>query len=328
MNDLVTVIVPVYNSEKYLEKCLDSIVRQTYHNIEVIIVDDGSTDNSEAVYRKFSGMDPRIKIYKQMNKGASAARNYGLSVAKGDFIYTCDSDDYIAVDAIERIIDVMKDSCADFVFFDGKTFSDADPSDKGTYKRMGRYEPADGMTMAKKLFINDEYKPGSPLALYRRDLLIRNKISFFEGIICEDELFSFYTYNHAKKVIYLDDQLYNRRIREGSVMASSVGSTKKFISCYTVFLEMLKYCKNDKELVVANYEFLDRLAKSTLFAYRLMSDCDRTEYNTPYQNMIKLIRQYNGFGDFTLLLRLYNWKAGILLSGIRKAVRKRLYGKS
>ena len=101
MEDLVSIIVPVYNTEKYLSKCLDSIVNQTYKNLEIILINDGSTDNSKAICEDFAKKDKRIQVINKENSGVSVSRNKGLSLAKGNYIAFIDADDYAELNYIE-----------------------------------------------------------------------------------------------------------------------------------------------------------------------------------------------------------------------------------
>ena len=104
MNDLISIIINVYNGEKYIKKCLDSVVNQTYKNIEIILVDDGSTDGSGELCEKIKNNDTRIKVYHKKNGGLGSARNYGFNQAKGEYILFLDSDDYIELNTIEKMI--------------------------------------------------------------------------------------------------------------------------------------------------------------------------------------------------------------------------------
>lgn len=104
MNNLVSVIIPVYNSEPYLKRCLNSVLAQSYENIEVLLIDDGSTDNSSAICDKFADKDNRVKVIHQKNLGAAAARNTGLDNATGDYIMFCDSDDIVSYQWVEHLV--------------------------------------------------------------------------------------------------------------------------------------------------------------------------------------------------------------------------------
>ena len=112
---LVTIIVPAFNSAKYIEKCLNSILRQTYQNLEVIVVDDGSTDGTAGIIRRIAGRDHRIRFLCEENRGTSAARNYGLEEATGEYLTFVDSDDYIARDYVERLQKRCESTEADMV---------------------------------------------------------------------------------------------------------------------------------------------------------------------------------------------------------------------
>ena len=113
MEKLISIIVPVYNSEKYLEKCISSILNQTYKNIEIIIVDDGSKDKSVEICDNFSKNNKNIKVFHKKNEGVSIARNYGISKAKGDYILFIDSDDTIAKEMIYSLYNNLVDNDAD-----------------------------------------------------------------------------------------------------------------------------------------------------------------------------------------------------------------------
>lgn len=110
MEPLVSVIIPVYNVEEYVKRCLDSVLEQTYHNLEVIVVNDGATDNSAKVIKSIS--DNRIRYFEKENGGQATARNFGLDVATGDYIVMVDSDDYISKNLVEICLDtVQKNEC-------------------------------------------------------------------------------------------------------------------------------------------------------------------------------------------------------------------------
>jgi len=109
-NPLISIIIPVYNAKEYLRRCLDSILRQNYTNIEVLLIDDGSSDGSEAICDEYALLDKRIKVIHQKNTGVSAARNVGLDLAKGDYISFVDSDDWIENDLLETLLNISKES--------------------------------------------------------------------------------------------------------------------------------------------------------------------------------------------------------------------------
>jgi len=113
MSDLISIIIPVYNVEKYLERCVKSVINQTYKNLEIILVDDGAKDNSGKMCDELSKLDSRIKVIHKENGGLSDARNFGLKIATGDYIGFVDSDDYIADDMYETLYHTIKNNNAD-----------------------------------------------------------------------------------------------------------------------------------------------------------------------------------------------------------------------
>lgn len=108
MMEKISVIVPVYMSELYLEKCLDSIVQQTYQNLEIILINDGSTDGSVAICQRYQNQDERVKVYHKRNGGVSSSRNRALEVVTGDYIVFVDNDDWLELDHIQNLYDLLK----------------------------------------------------------------------------------------------------------------------------------------------------------------------------------------------------------------------------
>ncbi|MBQ8784417.1 MAG: glycosyltransferase family 2 protein [Alphaproteobacteria bacterium] len=126
MSHTVTVVIPVYNVEKYLEQCLDSVINQTYKDIEIICINDGSTDNSITILEKYALSDNRIKIISQTNQGISAARNAGIKVATGKYITFLDSDDFLSRDAIEKMVTAIENNYVDFVVCQAHAFAETE----------------------------------------------------------------------------------------------------------------------------------------------------------------------------------------------------------
>ncbi len=324
---LVSIIIPIYNVKDYITQCLNSIINQTYRNIEIILIDDGSNDGSERICDEYALNDMRIKAFHLQNGGAAYARNYGLENAHGKYVYTCDSDDYIDCDAITQLVNIAEEKKTDCIIFNSYSFYDNSPVFKGKYIRCGKYSDMSGKDMARQLLINNEYKPGTPLCFYNYSFLKTNNIRFYQGIICEDELFSFFVFLKAKLISYYPYPLYFRRIREGSVMTSSKHSVRKFISCYTVLVQIYNYCiSNNLINQKVCQEYLIRMSKSTLYAYRQLTiEGKKSEFEI-YDKTKEIIRSNFGFGDYSLILRTYNWYIGLLFSGLKNKIRALIYG--
>ena len=214
--ELISVIVPVYNVEAYMEKSLDSIRAQTYSNIEVIVIDDASTDESGRICDAYEALDSRFRtLHFPVNRGPSAARNEGIRRAKGSLIAFIDSDDYVEPNLLERLCQNREENKADgsICGADGIRIKGGPPA---------VYEPEEAIMCLAK---------GTPFnlvpwgKLYRTELVKKNL--FDEKIYySEDLLFLYQILKEARRVSYLPDQLYHYVNREGSQVHSSVGARK------------------------------------------------------------------------------------------------------
>ena len=228
----VSVIVPIYNTEKYVVECLESIVNQTLKEIEIICIDDGSTDNSIEIVKCYYN----IKIIHQKHSGLSIARNTGMQNANGEYIYFCDSDDILVTNALEELYNYSKKNNLDMLCFDGNTFYDQEslknkfPYYQNYYKRHYNYDISTGRNMFGKMITNNEFRTACPLYLFKREFLHKNNITFFEKILYEDLLFTTQCFLIADKVGYISKQLYNRRIRDNSIVTSSENVYRKLQS--------------------------------------------------------------------------------------------------
>lgn len=241
---LVDIIIPVYNVEAYLPQCLDSVLTQGYPAMSLTLVDDGSTDASGRICDEYAQKDARVRVLHQENQGPSDARNAGLALASGEYVYFLDSDDYIVPGAIETLVRSAEASGADFLFFDGIGFSDgveAPESARQKYTRKKSYGQDNGPAMMAALRYNMEYSCVPQLLFIRRALLADNHLSFFRGgIVHQDELFTFLLYMHSTLVAHVHEGLLYRRFRPGSIMTTKK-SARDFRGYYTVFNEMLAY---------------------------------------------------------------------------------------
>lgn len=223
----VSVIVPIYNVEKYLSECLESICNQTLKDIEIICVNDGSTDNSLKILEEFVKKDNRVVIFSQPNGGLSAARNSGLKIANGEYIAFVDSDDYIQPDFLEKLylnaLRTKSDIVAGGVIYleDGK-FNNKNYINKVTF-RLGK----DYITS-----IEDKYNFMSSVVvwnkLYKNDLINRAQLKFVEGCRFEDTYWTFLASAFADKISFEPSVNYIYRIIKTSITADAYSSPKVF----------------------------------------------------------------------------------------------------
>lgn len=215
MNDLISVVVPIYNVENYLQNCVTSIIKQTYKNLEIILVNDGSTDHSLEIAKQLGEIDNRIKVINKTNGGLSDARNAGIDISKGKYITFIDSDDYIPCDAIEYLYLSMIHNCASISIGRLKTTSKLDDCDityENFYKIFDKYNAINEMLYANK------YSVAAPGKLYLKSLF--DNIRFPFGKLHEDVFTTYKVFLKADKVFYGDKLVYYYYHRPGSIMVS------------------------------------------------------------------------------------------------------------
>ena len=211
MNELVSIIVPVYNAESFLEECVCSLLRQDYTNIEIVLIDDGSTDHSNNICEKFSNLDSRVRLARIKNGGVSNARNIGLDMASGDLITFVDSDDVIAVDYVSSMVNCMIDSGADVVCSSILQWS---PNSDITIPFPG----AQNTKVVKKMssdnalecMLRNRLISSGPYAkLFRNSVIAAERFS--KLVIAEDLEYNFRLFNKVEYVVYLDYGTYKYR---------------------------------------------------------------------------------------------------------------------
>ena len=240
----VSVILPVYNVEPYLDEALTSLTSQTLDDIEIIAVNDGSTDNSEAILKKYQQQDSRVSYYNQPNQGQSAARNHALKHATGEYIYFMDSDDKVDTDMLRQCYDYAQQTQADFIFFDGdKMMEEGARPVAWNYQRTHLLEENrryDGETLLRLMLDTRKHNCVVWLLFIRRAYLDGIGLRFYEGIIHEDELFTTILTLSSKNICCLKRSLVSHRIRQASTMGISY--SERNINCYlTVADELLKF---------------------------------------------------------------------------------------
>ena len=217
-NRLVSVIIPAYNVEQYVERCVYSVTKQTYRNLEIILVDDGSTDCTGIICDKLAKEDNRISVIHKTNGGLSDARNAGIDVSRGEYISFVDSDDYIASDMLEHMMNAMCETDISMVVVGfWKQSGDAREYCGPTTERVVSSEEA-----LKDIYIGHEIYPASWNKLYRRALFNNNR--FAVGMINEDSEIITKLLMECNRVALVSKPLYIYMIREGSITQSSFSS--------------------------------------------------------------------------------------------------------
>lgn len=300
----VSVIIPVYNVEQYLEECVDSVLKQTYTNYEIILVDDGATDKSGQICDRYADVYDCVKVIHQTNGGLSSARNAGFRAAAGKYVYFLDSDDYIEEVSLDYLVAMAEEESADIVFFDGCVFftdCEKDPN-AWTYQRKEKYDLEKGRETLLKLLNTDEYRTAVPLMLLKKEYLIQHDISFKEGILHEDELFTFLVYNADGKVCHCHEELYARRIRPASIMTSSA-MIKRYESMFQIYMELSKLYRNGRITGEAGKMYMIRTAKSVLGKFNQLGADEQKKLKQEHSKFKKDVMAHKGFGDMKLKIK-------------------------
>lgn len=242
----VSVILPVYNVEPYLDEALKSLTSQTLGDIEIIAINDGSTDYSEDILKRYQEQYPFFSYCNQPNQGQSAARNHALRYAQGEYIYFMDSDDKADIDMLRLCYDYSEGTHADFIFFDGEKLMEegANPV-TWNYKRthlLEEHKRYDGETLLRHMLDTHKHNCVVWLLFIRKSFLDNLGLRFYEGIIHEDELFTTILTLSSNNIYCLKRSLIKHRIRKTSTMGISY--SKRNINCYlTVADELLRFSK-------------------------------------------------------------------------------------
>ena len=255
----LSIVVPVYNTEQFLRECLDSLKKQSFENIEIVCVNDGSSDSSLAILQEYAQSDDRFIILSQPNKGVSSARNLGIDKASGNYLMFVDSDDYIALNACEEILKIAKRDNSDIVVFGGRGLPQNPWLDWSLNPRNVTYynQPF------KALFREAGSYPLMCNKLYKRELLVENNLHFEQSLtLGEDHAFQFMIFPHAKNVSFTSLNAYFYRMgREGSAVSEHLGDFNRKVFRHLDVVEFVfKYWRDQDYLHGQDKEDLLRWA--------------------------------------------------------------------
>ncbi len=240
MNPLVSIIIPVYNVEKYLRKCLDSVCSQTYRNLEILCVNDGSTDGSASILEEYAAKDERIKILSQKNAGQGAARNLALNHATGEWVTGVDADDFLETDAIEYAYSAFSDS-VDIVTFRIKIIWENTAVDPSMEKHFARTDYVGVHPLSARLLLD---KPCEFCAkLWRRSFLESQYARFPEGVIFEDWAFYWMYAPSGRNICFLPDAKYGYIRRQGSTMSIACDKSPRALQHIAALEQVLGHRK-------------------------------------------------------------------------------------
>lgn len=254
MEPKVSIIVPVYNTEKYLHECLQSVISQTYSNLEIILIDDGSTDNSLEICNRFSSLDQRIKVFHQENAGVSVARNSGIEEASGDWLMFLDSDDCLQLDAVEILVSTLEEHNGELIFASGQ-IEEANkiiPLGKDDAS-VTEFNLTGDVLFSVACFLNfscctlnapESIKKIGPLLTYPVMKLYKSElvktIRFNRNVVWgEDQIFNYEYCCKINKMVFVDRNIYCYKMRSESVTNTANGRDQYYIDYAEHFIPLL-----------------------------------------------------------------------------------------
>lgn len=278
-----SVIIPVYNVEAYLKECLESVIHQTLQEIEIICVNDGSLDDSLSIIEEYAKNDDRITVISQNNAGLSGARNAGMDNAHGEYIYFLDSDDYIQLDALEKLYVYSKENELDVLCFGADSFFENAELQKQKPGYADYYHRSKSMSdqvmkgefLFYRMINEDLFRSSVPLQFIRFDLLKQIDLRFKVGIIHEDELFSPILLLHSQRAACITDNFFMRRIRDDSIMTNTQNTIKHFAGYFIVVFDLWSAFQGVSDISVFGQEALMKRVKAlyanTISRYKKLS---------------------------------------------------------
>ena len=280
----ISIIVPVYNVEDYLEDCIESLVQQSYSNIEIICINDGSTDSSLQILRKYEAKYSNIKVISTKNSGLAATRNLGLELATGDFVTFVDSDDWLDRKTISTIYEegFFENSEIDIICFGlCRVIKDV----KVPYRNYDKTKIRK-MTRACSLILSGE----ACGKLYRREFLSKNHIIFPVGLYYEDITFHWSCIGFARKIATMKNVFYNYRMREESIMGAS-DQKKPGMAIHHIYnlRELYFVWKNNGFLKNHRNLFLFVFETYVLQGYKFLNSKDRDKFVTELNELVSEI---------------------------------------
>lgn len=281
---MISIVIPIYKVEPYLRRCLDSVLAQTYTDLEIILVDDGSPDGCGAICDEYREKDSRIKVIHQENRGLSGARNAGLAIASGQYIAFLDSDDYVDPDMYEKLLTVLLENDADIAEC-GYRWVKPDV----TYDRenTGNVDVYTNIEALEKLYFGDQMFGGISIVvwnkLYRAELL--ENLCFAQGLINEDVDFTPRALYQARRIAKLNENLHNFFFSPNSISRSSF--SLKRLDAIEVRRRIMAFHK--EKGLQRYYDFVESTYFSTLYA--CYYDCRRLRAQSAYRKEAEELRK-------------------------------------
>lgn len=306
---LLSIIIPVFNTELYLEECLESILNQGLNSYEILIINDGSTDSSKDIILEYTDRYPFIKYFEQENSGQGTARNVGIDNSIGKYIYFMDSDDFLAQGKLKEMLTNIIELDYELLFFEGESFLHENPDKLITdfnYKKKNNYGQFDtGEELLVAFSMNNELIISPCLYITKASVIKNNKLYFPEKIKHEDEFFTVTLLLYAKKCSHMNETVFLRRIRNNSTMTN----TNK-IPSFIGYSKVLYYFDDIYEKFPFSSEkgkqaYKRKMQQLTKAAYRAYSQIEeKSKVKDASEELNTFGKKYSYFGITTFAYKL------------------------
>lgn len=281
MNELISVIVPIYNAEKYLSRCIESILSQTYSQIEILLIDDGSTDQSAQIMEYYSKVDERVRVFHQSNKGVSEARNMGLNLARGEYIGFVDADDTIEPTMYQELLTILQRTESDVAITKWHTVEDGENRVAIEFEQIEECLSSTTEEVWKKVYF--ERQGWLLYAIWNKLIVaeLAKKFRFEPNVVNgEDIWYSYQILSTASRVVSTSKSLYNYHIYIGSASHGGVVGEKK-IQGITVHKRIIL------DMRAKGYLIADQVYAQYLDS--LLREINSTKDDSIYENMLKKV---------------------------------------
>lgn len=279
----ISVIIPVYNTGDYLKECIDSVLNQALTDIEVICINDGSTDNSLEILKNYQKTDSRIKVIDQNNIGLGATRNVGLDISQGEYILFLDSDDYLDSNSLDYLYNTSKDKDLDILMFKIANFNNKTKKESHSpYFDMDFLREIVEDSVFSWVDIRDcifDVSVTMPSKLFKKELI--SEIRFPEGLLFEDNLFFIKVLFKAQRIYFADEYLYYRRIRPDSITNSY---HENFTDCMAIYDLIIDFVKEIDKFEEFNVQIFDRQCFDCFHRFRQLEEEYKNDFYQKFKN--------------------------------------------
>lgn len=304
---LFSIIVPIYNVEKYLNECVESILKQTFRDYELILVDDGATDNSPLLCDEFQKHDNRIKVIHKQNGGLSDARNAGTKIAQGDYIIYIDSDDFLlSQDFLEKVYQKTK-SAPDIILYKYvKYFDSTKKLDECKFSYDKALNMEDYASKIRMLVETDAFYGMAWIKAIRRNVIVNNGIEFEVGLLGEDMEWNYHIIYHSNSIELIDEPFLAYRQREGSITSThKIKNLTDFIYVLEKWSNIIREKETNMEFQKVLYGSLAKYYSNLLVVYARLIDKEKKQYKERVKKLSWLLEYGLSYRPQTIK-KIYN----------------------